>query len=601
MPPVEKKVRLSPDSSYKIEKRGFDEAGGSRFFDGIGRPDLKEIITPQAPWVYYSMGIAYGDLPAAGGLEFLAGDLTYQNEKNRVPFVGVTLIPRYRWDQSIENFTQQEKWETLDPKNCGFKEEPIGEIPIHANGDTINVGVYELGRGRAEILGLHESGIKELYYGSNNCDHRLYQECLLGFAGYQALKMRGYTPSVLHLNEAATTSAGIAHLDDLCAKGMSFDQALRVTRDRTILTNHTLVQAADATFSKDQYENYIAKNIQSEAVRNWLEDSISKDGGRLDLSAVAFRLAGKINGVSHLHAKTANGNWPVECHSITNGIYLDRWGDPDYLALDRSHGVIDQFDLPTEDYREKIDRLDPEASKLIKDQERIRLREFLATQPDQYGQPVVIPEGAITIAWARRIAEYKRPGLALKNPNRLAEILKNADAHYLMAGRLHPDERSRYAGHVTMREELERLFRVVDGHPELRKRFHFVQNYREELGRNLTSADVWVNTPRRPFEASGTSGMKAIAKRAITVSIEDGFFADEIPSKTFLKITGENENQEAESLYSNLERATALSRSDPENWSHFVNGQLKSFYPTISGARMTKDYLDFRFPKVGTT
>ena len=551
------------------------------FLDAIGRGELKETLTSSSPWVSVSMEIAFDQMPFTGGMGILEGDKLLQAEKSGVPFVVVTLAYSDRWRQRLEGFRQREDHQVLTPEALGLVR--IAQTGIRANDNTIAVDICQQQSGNVGIIALYEEGLRELYYGSNDDQHRLYQEVVLGFGGQRALDnpLLSLSPSVIHLNESAKVFSAVAYLDKLVSGGMSLAEALSATRAKTILTNHTLVPAAVSTFSKDLYERYVFKNIASKEVEKWIEGMIDAKGGSLDLATLALELAGRFNGVSRIHSEAASGQFrrfnesAVQFEPITNGIFMERWADPRLLSLYRKSGIIDEFDLPSPDFGERIDHLDNWELGRIKGGAKNDLTQYLEKRVDQYGRSVQVPPNAKIAVWARRLAGYKRPGMVFENPQELAQILQDENMYLIIAGKAHPTD-------WPMKDELFRILNLVDNYPELRTRVDFVQDYDEELARHLVrGADIWLNTPKVGQEACGTSPLKAIASLTRVISTRDGGLADVDPP-TYFEVKGEDYREEVDSLYFKLGQVAA-ENNHHDVWAAAVKKQLKAYLPIISG------------------
>lgn len=568
-----------------------EKADEKHFFDAIGRPDLKEIITPLCPWAYFSMEIGLPNFSFAGGLGILAGDTFLQAAKLDIPFVGVTLFYPTYWNQHVSDFSLTEKFSKTNPEIFNFTKET--EILLLVNNDRVYLDVYSKEMNKKKIIALFEPGLAGLYHGDNGSEHRIYQETVLGFGGYIALRKMGFTPSIFHLNESSTVFAAIAHLDDLCANGLDFDKAYDAVRNKTILTNHTLVKDAIAYFPKDFFEHYAFKNIKTEAVKKWINSIFEREGGSLRLTVFALELAGKLNGVSKIHSKIASKSFKridgsdIYFSPITNGIYMQRWIYRDLFRLYREKEVADEFDIPNKDFGEKINGLDLKGIFNLKKRAKDDLVGYLRERKDQYNNPVDIPEGVRIGCWAKRFAGYKRPTMIFEDKDRLIQILEKLNMHLIISGDVNLTSQD-------MRQEVRQVLSIVNEDKRLSQRVHFVQDYDQILAKYLTAgADVWLNTPVVGNEACGTSWMKAIGNLAILISTPDGGVADE-DSGAYLKITGANYEEEVESLYKNLERAGEI-LSDKNQWFEFVKSALKTYLPTISGGRMVKEYLRFIF------
>jgi alpha-glucan phosphorylase-like protein len=596
---------------------------GCLFFDKIVRGELKEIITPQTPWVYWTDEIYRDDIKGQGGKGMLASDTVDVAKKLGIPMVVVTDFYTVERSNRIENFNQVEDRKRITPQERGF--EQIGKVGIRTNPltggcDNIPLGVFVKKEGSVTLLTVSEPNIGELYQGVNNSNHRLYQEIALGFGGYKALQILGVNPSMSQqLNEAPTVFSALARLDDWVSGGKRFNEALSEVREKTIYTNHTLVQAVEAEFSLAQFEHFVLPNIKSNEVREWLIKKIQGKGNRIKLSTLALELAGKRNGVSKVHAREASKVYKdydehsVRFDAVTNGIAVDRWGNKKLLDIYRERGILDEYDLPTENYEKNLNLISEAELILNKHNSKERLRKYLLDRKDQYGKPVDIKEGVKIYNWRRRLHDYKRPGMLFDNPETLATILETQNADLVMAGNVHPEDGG-------MKAELKRILDIINGNETLRKRVHFIENYDENLGRMLSQgADVSINTPvvrdekgnRISTEACGTSWMKDVLNNTILISTDDGGVADlEIAAEEegrtdfkapYLQITGNNYRDEVRSLYNNLWKASQILDDDARtSWGDFVKKQTIAYLPTISGARMEKDYINLGFP-VATT
>lgn len=602
-------------------------AKSSLYFDRIRRPDLKEKITSQKPWSYWTMELYTDFIRGQGGLGMLASDNLAIAKKLGIPMVFITPFYSVERSHEVVGFQQQEKRQKAQPEDRGFKKE--GQVSIATNfHKEVPLGIYLRKEGSVSIVTIYEPNIGELYQGEPNDNHRLYQEVALGFGGYKAMETLNVVPSMnQQLNEAPTVFAALARLDERIEEIQSenpnvephavFVKALIETKKQTIYTNHTLDQAAEMDISSEQFENFVMPNIKSETLKTWLKQKIAGKGGNIKLSTLAIELSGKRNGVSRAHAKEAsrtcrdyNGE-QVEFEAVTNGISLGRWGDPDLLSLYREKGVIDDFDLSPVNLPEKLVAIEENKLRKLKENAKLELRDMLQRRADQYGNRVEIPDEAKIYNWRRRIAHYKRPEMVFDDPQRLAGILERENIHFVMAGNAHPTDGA-------MKDKLKsKILEVIDTNPILRERAHFIQNYDEELGRSLSrGADVSINTPevrnhetgeRKFTEACGTSWEKDILNNDILISTDDGGIADltfEAEEKNdvnfeppYLQISGKTYKEEVDSLYSQMERAASIvDGRDPVTWGDFIKKQLSAYLPIISGARMEEHYINLGFP-----
>lgn len=563
------------------------------FYARLERSQLTRSLSPERPYTYWTIELydQTNGIRGGGGLGVLAADTRRVAEQMNVPLTLIT--PFYPSEQHqrcqlagghLENRTESVQ---VDYAKYGYTF--LDTVSIRCNNQITSLDVIEKVLGSTRILCVTEPGFGELYSGDSGGDHRLYQEVALGFGGYQALKLVGLKPAIMQLNEVATFFAALARLDELATSGMDFYEAVVYTRKHTLYTNHTLVQAAEATFGYDQFERYVFPNMKSPAVKKWLSDKF--DQGRIKLSTVTIEIAELRSGVSKLHARVANyhelSGKKVKFKPITNGIDIPTWTAPEIVASLKDQGIIDKFYLPTEDYEAKIETLTSQQIRDLKATARTELTRVLKNRSDQYGRPVEIPENALIFDFKRRFVDYKRPWLPFTDPERLKTILETYDAYYLFAGRVHEGDERMY-------RQLRDLLSLIDRDPVLKARVHYLPDYDEELGRALSlGSNIAINTPIVGLEACGTSWMKDVVNLGLLISTHDGGVAD-ASTDSYLTISGRTEAEEIESLYAQMERAARIWRNDLELTS-WIQTELKAFLPIISGTRMLKDYLDFLF------
>lgn len=559
------------------------------FYAAIDRKHLNKSLSPERPYTYWTIELydKANGIRGGGGLGVLAADTRRVAERQQVPLTLITPFYPSEPHQTYTNFENGAYHEAVSYAQYGFKF--IDTVNIRACGQICTLDVVEKQLGSTRILCITEPNFGELYSGESGGDHRLYQEVSLGFGGYQALKLVGLKPAIMQLNEVATFFAALARLDELASNGMDVYEAIVYTRKHTLYTNHTLVQAAEAEFSYEQFERYVFPNLKSRAVRKWLSDKF--ENGRIRLSTVTIEIAELRSGVSKLHARVANyhdlaGN-KVKFKAITNGIDIPTWTLPEIVSYLKNKNILDKFDLPSENYIDNIDQIDAKEILELKKLGRAELNRVLSRRINQYGQHPVIEDDALVFDFKRRFVDYKRPWLPMTNPERLAEILEKYNIHYFLAGRVHEGD------HV-MAEKLRALLKTVDENPILRKRVHYLPDYDEELGRALSiGSNVSINTPIVGLEACGTSWMKDIVNLGILISTHDGGVAD-CSSDSYLSVCGKNEAEEVESLYQRMEEAARAWRNDFD-LEMTIKTELKNYLPVISGSRMLRDYLDYLF------
>ena len=564
----------------------------SEFYEAIERANLTKKLSPERPYVYFTMEVydKSNGIKGGGGLGVLAADPRRVAEKLEIPFVCVTPFYRRELHQSIHNLDQREEFISVNPEDFGF--EYLDDVEIYTeNMPPARLNIFQKILGSTRFLTMGESNFGELYAGDGSGDHRLYQEVSLGFGGYKALKMVGLKPSVIQLNETATIFAAVARLDELVRNGMNLYEAIVYVRKHTLYTNHTLVQAAESEFSFDQFNRIVMPNIESSALKTWISGLFRED--RLKLSTLTIELAEAKNCVSRLHANVAdyrdiNGD-KVKFKAVTNGIDLPTWVLADILEDFRKKDIFDKFDLPTENYKENLAKI---SAKDIRDFRKIgrrKLNEILNRRKDQYGKIVQIPEDAMLFDFKRRFVSYKRPWMPFENMEELRRILRENNAHYILAGKVHQ-------GDVKMRATVNSVLSKIESDDFLRERVHFIQDYDEELGLALAvGSDVAINVPIVGLEACGTSFMKDLANLKLLISTNDGGVADISPTPC-LEVSGVNYSDELRSLYLQMNRAGQIFKDD-YLLEKQVQKQLQGYITVVSGSRMMKDYLRLIFGK----
>lgn len=570
----------------------FEVEDPKAFYAAIDRRNLRNELSPSRPYVYWTAEVydQKNGIKGGGGLGVLAADMRRVAETLKVPFVLVTPFYRTELHQSVTDGVQSEWYKNIAPEEFDFV--LAGEVTVKTDSGEARLGVYEKTLGSTRFVTMSEPNFGELYGGEGSSDHRLYQDIALGFGGYAALKLLGIRPAAIQLNETATVFAAVARLDELCRNGMNVYEAIVYVRKHTLYTNHTLVQAAESEFSRDQFSRFVLPNVASPAVRHWLLQQF--DGGdHLRLNKLAIELTEAKSGVSRLHARVCDfrdsSGERVKFHAITNGIDFDTWVLPEIRAMYRERGLVDEFGLVPDDYASHILQLSAVRLRELKALGRQRANEILRSRKDQYGQPFELPENAVVFDFKRRFADYKRPWMPFERVDELKDILRTYDAHFVLAGKV-------WLGDARMYAKLQEVLRQVADDPLLRARVHYLQDYDEALGRALAyGSDVAINVPVIGLEACGTSWEKDVANLKLLISTADGGVADVSPLPCF-EVEGVTYDDEVTSLYEQMRQAGEALRNDAL-LEKAVHAQLVGYLPTLSAARMMKDYLRFLFDK----
>lgn len=561
------------------------------FYDAVERRHLTRAISKERPYTYWTIELydQKNGLRGGGGLGILAADTRRIAEQMGVPFALITPFYPSETKQKLVNEKVKDEHLVVSYADFGFRF--VDNVFIKCCGNLCRLDVVEKKFKDTRIVAITEPNFGELYSGMSNSDHRLYQEVALGFGGYLALKLIGLKPAIMQLNEVATFFAALARLDELASNGMDFYEAMVYTRKHTLYTNHTLVQAAEAEFSKEQFERFVLPNIKSLAVKKWLRDKFENE--KIKLSSVTIEIAELRSGVSKLHARVANyhdlaGN-KVKFKAITNGIDLTTWALPEILEYYKNLQLVDEVNLPTANYVEKLDSLSIEDVRRLKSIGREKLNQILEKYPDQNGQILHFNDDDFIFDFKRRFVDYKRPELPFKNPQKLRDILEKYNAHYILTGRVH-------TGDERMAAKLHQILEIIKNDDFLRNHIHYIANYDETLAYGLSvGSNVAINLPIVGLEACGTSWMKDIANLNILISTHDGGVAD-ASIDSYLNVSGVDENEELNTLYQRMEEAILAYRNDFD-LEFLLKKQLLAYLPTISGARMLEEYIDYLFPK----
>lgn len=643
-----------------------DDAPFRRDLDAAAR-DLKTYLAEDrwyqqrcpggpASIAYFSpeFGIAAPLPQYSGGLGILAGDHLKSASDIGVPIVGVGLLYRYgyfRQSLSREGW-QRETYPVLDPH--GLPIAPLREadgsqarVGVGVPGDTLVARVWVAQVGRVPLL-LLDSDVEEnsdalravtdrLYGGAS--EHRLRQELLLGVGGVRALRAWSRQsgapePEVFHTNEGHAGFLGLERIRELTVAdggpGLGFEEALEVSRAGTVFTTHTPVPAGIDRFPRDLVAQYVVGGNGSggpvpgldpdRVLALGAEDYDSGDPGVFNMAVMGFRLAQRANGVSHLHGHVSrgmfNGLWPafdeadVPIGSITNGVHAPTWMAREVLALASGAGVdVDHADGDAFAAVDRVSSADIWRTKrvlrarLVEDARR-RLRASWqqrgAAEAELGWIDDALDPDVLTIGFARRVPSYKRLTLMLRDRDRLTKLLLDPErpVQLVIAGKSHPADDGG-------KRLIQELVQFADD-PAVRQRIAFLPDYDIEMALPLyPGCDVWLNNPLRPYEACGTSGMKAALNGGLNLSILDGWWDEwfdgsngwSIPSADVLGDPDRRDDVEAAALYDLLEHEVAPRFYDtgtdgvPDRWLEMVRHTLRSLGPKVLASRMVRDYV----------
>jgi glycogen phosphorylase len=591
------------------------------------------------PVVYFCMEFGiHESLPIySGGLGILAGDHLKAAAHLGIPMVAVGMLYAQGYTSQVLNheFWQEDVLEPYDIKDLPLRPavDPKGNpvrVAVELPGRIVYAQVLEVWVGIVRLLLLDtrdpenseaDRALGARLYGGDQ-RMRIEQELILGVGGMRALRALGITPGVIHLNEGHCAFAVLELARHrVQTDGLDPLLAVREAGASTVFTTHTPVEAGHDHFPHELVAEHLGALASSLGLpmdhilglgRVRPEDQSSQ----FLPTVLALRLARNTNAVSALHGRVARAMWQqlypnrteheVPIGHVTNGVHVMSWMSLEFDQLLRGHlGQNWPAHQANPDLWAKIEQIDPaeiwELKRVTKartlrflSQRVARTRERLGLQP----APPLDPE-AFTIGFARRFVPYKRPDLLFHDPDRLARIVNgHRPVNIIFAGRSHP------ADHPG-KSLIQRVIRFTE-EPRFRNRIAFVENYNIRVGRTLyQGVDAWLNNPRRPMEACGTSGMKVVMNAGLHVSVLDGWWAEAFDGENGFAIgttetharTEEQDARDAEALYQLLENEVIPLYYDrdahgvPRGWVQRVQRSMRTLAWRFSADRMMKDYV----------
>ncbi len=643
--PLARLTELDTDPPYRARARDLL----ARFAAAMAAPapwaaTLAPHIAPDRPVAYFSAEFAvHESLPIyAGGLGVLAADHLKSASDLGLPLVGVGLLYRqgYFLQDLDRSAWQRERYVDLDiatlpiERALGADGQPLTvTVTIHHRTVLVSVWRVQVGRVSLYLLDTNREENEERdrwitghLYGGNQ-DTRIVQEITLGIGGVRALRALGVTPAVFHMNEGHAAFLTLELLREELTAGATLDDAQARVRSQCVFTTHTPVTAGHDVFGVELMDTYLATT--------WHELGISRDtllrfGRRrpedawepFGMTPLAMRFARSVNGVSRRHGEVCREMWrdlwsgqgadAAPIRHVTNGIHVPTWTAPlarDLLTRHLGEGWEDRLDAA--ELAARIDAIPDAELWEVRNQLRRHLvaavRAHSRLTRTRVGEDSEFIDAAdrlldpdvLTVGFARRMATYKRLSLLVHDPGRTLRLLTHPDrpVQFVVAGKAHPfdNEAKRTLQELMrMKAPVEPLGRVV-----------YLENYDVALARRLVQGcDVWLNLPRRPLEASGTSGQKVVANGGVNVSVLDGWWVEGYAGDNGWAVgddrTGDNpETQDAadaESLYRVLETEVlpCFYERDalgiPLAWLGRVRASIKSLLPFFNTHRMVREY-----------
>ena len=618
--------------------------------DAVAAPAWFQQTHPETPLscvAYFSMEFMLSEaLPIySGGLGNVAGDQLKAASDLGVPVIGVGLLYQQGYFRQVidKDGAQQALYPYNDPGQLPITplRKDDGEwlrLEVALPGYSVWLRAWEVRVGRVKLYLLdsndaanypaHRGITSELYGGSPEL--RLKQELLLGIGGWQLLTALGIKPEVCHLNEGHAAFAVLERARSFMEEsGQDFEVALAVTRAGNLFTTHTAIAAGFDRFAPALVEQYLGEYaIQKLGIscHDFLalgRQSPDDSAEPFNMAYLAVRGSGSVNGVSHLHGRVSRHlfeplflRWPtdeVPVGHVTNGVHMPTWDSAEADDLwtelcgkDRWLGATDTLE---QGFRRASDtrlwEFRSVARKTLVEYARARLSQQLAISgalsEEIDAAKHLFDCNTLTLGFARRFATYKRPNLLLQDPERLLRLLSNPQrpVQLIMAGKAHPAD---LAGQVLIQQWIHFIRR-----PEVRSHVIFLSDYDMHLtGQLVQGVDVWLNTPRRPWEACGTSGMKVLVNGGINLSELDGWWAEAYTPEVGWALGDGQEHDgdpardaiEAEALYDLLENEvipefyTRDEKGIPSAWVTRMRESMARLTPRFSTNRAVSEYTE---------
>jgi len=556
---------LSKDESFLAHQQRVKESFVSQVLTPVDRSESP--YGQQGTIAYFSMefGIHESVPLFAGGLGILAGDYLKAASDHALPLTGVGILYRHGY---FHQFLGQDGWQQEEYPETDLYHLPVKrakdrsgkEVIISVTGPDgeIRAVVWKIMVGRIPLF-LLDTNLPEnppefreissrLYAGDPKI--RLAQEVLLGIGGMRALSAMGIYPTVFHMNEGHCAFGNLERLaQTVSLYNVNLKTAREIVSRTSVFTTHTPVAAGHDEFPIDLVKPYLSSleerlGTNVEEILSWGQPEGSDPDTPLSMFVLGLHMAQYCNGVSELHGKVARRMWShvwpgrpedeVPITHVTNGVHISSWiSIENAMLFERYLGPEWHQHMWNPEIANRVDEIYDEELWRAREMSRSRLiRNCRALMIKQYGRrnapkemmkdaESVLDQDVLTIAFARRFATYKRANLLFKDPERL-EAMITSETHpvqFIFAGKAHPKDNEG-------KELIKRIIQFAR-RPGMRHRIAFLEDYDINIARHLVQgADVWLNTPRRPFEACGTSGIKAAANGVLNVSILDGWWCE---------------------------------------------------------------------------
>jgi starch phosphorylase len=578
----------------------------------------------------------------SGGLGILAGDHCKSASDLGVPLIGVGLLySKGYFDQKLNHDGwQQDSDEKFDSRVMplvrlgGNGDDTHAIAVVNTAGRPVHIGAWRLDVGRMQLY-LLDTNLPEndpedreltykLYGGGQ--EHRLKQEWILGVGGVRVLRALGVSPGVWHANEGHATFMMVERLSEYVAQGLTLDEAVARVRACSVFTTHTPVPAGHDIFYPDLIDSVCGDYYETSGLDRTTFLSLGRhphmDHGAFHMTGAAIRLARHLNGVSRMHGVLTQEMWTplwpdrepaeVPIGSITNGVHVASWmSEQVMLLLDELFGAYWEIEPPEGEVWDKVLQLDDKRiwdlhyqlkTSLIgfcRELARDRWKNYWKDATHLVGAGPLLSPGPITIGFARRFATYKRASLLFRDEARLRRLLtdRHRPVQLVFAGKAHPADND--AKHI-----LQRVWRASRD-PGFEGRIAFVEDYDVHVAHRLVQGvDLWLNLPRVPLEACGTSGMKAALNFVPQLSTLDGWWAEGFNGANGWAIPNSELEDDAkdaadhEALFTLLEREVVPAYYErdeldvPRAWVARMKQAMIVAAKSFTSHRMVKEYVD---------
>jgi starch phosphorylase len=650
-------IEVAQDEDFLAEMRAVYEKFSNYLEreDTYGQQRAVAPFAPKTPIAYFSAEFGFHEsVPNySGGLGILSGDHCKSASDLGLPFVAVTLLYKHGYfRQQINKEGTQESIQL----NQNFSHLPLTDaidkdgkplfVSVHLLGHDVRIKVWKLQVGRITLYLLdtdlaenaeEDRQITAQLYGGDH-EMRIKQEIVLGIGGIHALNAKGIKPAVFHMNEGHSAFLSLELIRrEVTENKLDFYSALQVVAAGNVFTTHTPVPAGNDAFPIDLIRKYFGSYPAQLGISFEKLANLGQPGALLDphfnphepfsMTILALRTSRHANGVSALHGKVSQRLWQsvwqsipaneVPITSITNGIHTKTWLAPEFAELydkylpDWEEHLTDPdfwravFDIPDEQLWATHQLLKNRLITFVRQRVR-QQRERIGESPESLRQVsrLLNPE-VLTIGFARRFATYKRATLLFSDPERLQRLLRNTErpVQFVFAGKAHPKDEPG-------KGFIQKVYQFAQM-PEFEERIVFVEDYDHYVGRRLTQGvDLWLNNPRRPLEASGTSGMKLPPNGGLNLSVLDGWWCEgyngkngwaigaELPERTTPLDPAFEDEVDVGSLFRLLEtQITPLYYAKPDGrlpiaWLQLMRESIRSVLPVFNTHRMVKEYAE---------